>query len=296
MPKSIVTGGAGFIGSNLVDKLLDLGHEVYCIDNQSSSYDNKYYWNENAINYNIDIKSNKIEFILKNTDYVFHLAAQSRIEASLKNPNKTIEDNILGTLNILEYSRQNNIKILVFSSTSSIYGNNKIPNKESQKEDCLNPYSISKFSCEKLCKMYYEIYKLKTIILRYFNVYGPREPQESKYAPIIGKFLYLNNKGLPLTINGDGNQRRDFTHVLDVVNANILSIEKDIKEKYYGKVFNVGSGTNISIKQIADIISNKIVYCPKKAGESKETMADNLKIKKALGWKPTIKLNNYLKS
>ena len=187
--KSIVTGGAGFIGSNLVDKLISIGHKVICIDNESSCSNSNFYWNENAENYKLDICDyEEIKNLFERVDYVFHLAAESRIQNTIDNPIKAIKTNSLGTATVLQCSREKKIKRFVFSSTSSVYGNNLIPNKENQTPDPLNPYSISKLNGEHLCSAYYKLFGLETVILRYFNVYGNREPSLGLYAPVLGIF------------------------------------------------------------------------------------------------------------
>ena len=295
MIKSLVTGGAGFIGSNLVDRLITLGHEVVCIDNEYADND-FFYWNKNAKNYKVDItKYSEIKNLFKSVDYVFHLAAESRIGPSIENPLKAIDINILGTSNILQCSRDNNIKRLIYSSTSSGYGLNTLPNVETQLDDCLNPYSVTKIAAEKICKMYSDFYNLPTIIFRYFNVYGERAPTKGQYAPVIGIFLRQKKEGDKLTIIGDGEQKRDFIYVGDVVEANIAAALKQIDKKFFGQIFNVGSGKNISINTIAKMISHKTEYLPERKGEAKATLADIKKIKLILDWHPKMNLENWIK-
>ena len=295
MIKSLVTGGAGFIGSNLVDRLIKLGHEVVCIDNEYA--DNEFfYWNKKAKNFKVDItKYSEIKNLFKSIDYVFHLAAESRIGPAIENPLKTFDINILGTSNILQCSRENNVKRLIYSSTSSGYGLNTLPNIETQPDDCLNPYSVSKISAEKICKMYSDFYNLPTIIFRYFNVYGERAPSKGQYAPVIGIFLRQKEAGQKLTIIGDGEQKRDFVYVGDVVEANISAALKPIDKKFFGQIFNVGSGKNISINSIAKMISHRIKYLPERKGEAKATLADIKKINLILGWYPKMSLENWIK-
>ena len=296
MIKSLVTGGAGFIGSNLVDRLINLGHEVVCIDNEFANNE-IFYWNNKAINHKVDITNyEKIKNLFASVDYVFHLAAESRIGPAIKNPSKTFEINILGTSNILQCSRENNIKRLIYSSTSSGYGLNTLPNIETQLDNCLNPYSVSKIAAEKICKMYSDFYNLPTIILRYFNVYGERAPRKGQYAPVIGIFLKQKKEGQKLTIIGDGEQKRDFVYVSDVVEANINAALKQIDKKYFGQIFNVGSGKNISIKNIAKMISKDIRYLPERKGEAKVTLADIKKIKMVFDWEPKMNLENWIKT
>jgi UDP-glucose 4-epimerase len=183
----------------------------------------------------------------------------------------------------------------MYSSTSSGYGMNSYPNVETQPDDCLNPYSASKVAAEKFCKMYTDLYGLKTVVFRYFNVYGERSPVFGQYAPVIGIFLKQKNEGQPLTIVGDGSQRRDFIHVKDVAAANILAATADIPEEYYGQVFNIGSSDSISIQEIANLISDDQVYIPKREGEMETTFANIDKAKEILGWTPKINVSDWIR-
>jgi UDP-glucose 4-epimerase len=290
----LVTGGLGFIGSNLVNKLVDK-NTVTVVDNESSDAHDQFYWNNNAKNYKLDIKDyEKTKNLYKNVDYVFHMAAEVRIQESINNPIRTFEKNVLGTTTVLQCSKEMGVKRVILSSTSAIYGKNLLPNTEDQKESLLNPYSVSKFSAEKIFKMYYELYKLETISLRYFNVYGKNQPQKGDYAPVLGIFKKQKDSGLPLTIVGDGSQSRDFVHVDDVVNANILAAYSKIDSKYFGTAFNVGTGKNYSVKEIADMISDNQIFIPSRPGESKETLANINKIKSILNWSPSINIEEYL--
>jgi UDP-glucose 4-epimerase len=294
--KCLVTGGAGFIGSNIVDKLLELGHEVVVIDNESSDAHHAFYWNALSDNYKLDVCDyDKIRPLFDGVDYVFHLAAEARIQPAIINPLKAVKTNTLGTATVLQCAREANVKRVVYSSTSAGYGKNDIPNVETQPDDCLNPYSVSKVSGEKLCSMYYELFNLETIILRYFNVYGPREPMKGQYAPVIGIFKRQKNSKEPLTIVGNGEQRRDFTHVFDVVNANILAATTKLSSEVLGTVFNIGTGTNYSINEISKFYDHDSVNVSPRPGESKETLANNSKAVKFLSWQPKEKLNEYFK-
>jgi UDP-glucose 4-epimerase len=182
----------------------------------------------------------------------------------------------------------------MYSSSSSGYGNNEVPNNEAQLDDCLNPYSVSKISGEKLCSMYTNLFGLKTVIFRYFNVYGERQPLKGQYAPLVGIFLRQRSEGNPLTIVGDGEQRRDFTHVSDAVNANILAATVDVDEQYYGKLYNVGTGRNYSINEIANAISDNQINIEPRIGEARQTLANNQKIKSVFGWQPKVNLMNWI--
>jgi UDP-glucose 4-epimerase len=295
--KSLVTGGAGFIGSNIVDKLLELGHEVVVIDNESSDAHVSFYWNDKAENYKYDICDYEtIRPLFDDVDYVFHLAAEARIQPAIINPLKAVKTNTLGTATVLQCAREANVKRVVYSSTSSGYGRNDIPNVETQPDDCLNPYSVSKVSGEKLCKMYYELFGLETVVLRYFNVYGFREPLKGQYAPVIGIFKRQKDAGEPLTIVGDGEQRRDFTNVADVVQANILAATSTLGSDLLGTHFNIGTGKNHSINEIVKIMNYESKNIPPRLGEARKTLANNDKAKTYLGWNPTINLEEYLSS
>ena len=297
MTKSLVTGGAGFIGSNLVDTLLELGHEVVCVDNESAESNEEFYWNPKAYNVKADIVDyTAMKNCMTGIDYVFHLAAESRIQPAILNPIEAVTKNCVGTCTILQAAREAGVKKVMYSSTSSGYGFNEPPNNESQPDDCLNPYSVSKVAGEKLCKMYTDLFGLKTVIFRYFNVYGERQPLKGQYAPVIGIFLRQRAADESLTIVGDGEQRRDFTHVSDVVQANILAATKDIDEEFYGTLFNVGNGQNYSINEIADKISDNQVNIPPRIGEARTTLANNNKLKSVLGWEPKVNLMEWIES
>ena len=257
----LVTGGAGFIGSNLVDKLIELGHKVICIDNESAECHEQFYWNPKASNYKYDICDyDKIAHLFNGIDYVFHIASDARIQPAILNPRKSIESNAVGTANVIELSRINKVKRFIYSSTSSAYGKKAIlPNIETQPSDPLTPYSTAKVFGENLARVYYNLYGLETVSLRYFNVYGDRQPLKGQYAPVIGLFLKQHEEGKPLTVVGDGSQRRDFTHISDVIQANILASE--IKDGF-GEVYNIGYGSNYSILEIANMISNDVRFIP----------------------------------
>jgi UDP-glucose 4-epimerase len=287
----IVTGGCGFIGSNLVDKLVDLGYAVIVIDDESATAHDQFYYNKKAIYYKYDICDYaNTRPLYENVMYVFHLAAESRIQPTLENPIGAVRTNTLGTATVLQCANEAGVKRVMYSSTSSAYGlKNDPPLKETMIEDCLNPYSVSKVAGEKLCKMYTDLFGLETISFRYFNVYGPREPKKGQYAPVIGLFLRQFRAGEPLSIVGDGEQRRDFTHVNDIVQANILAMEEGTP----GELYNVGTGINYSVIELARMISYNIINIPERPGEARISLASNEKLTN-LGWKPTIKLEDYI--
>jgi UDP-glucose 4-epimerase len=293
--KSLVTGGAGFIGSHIVDKLIELGHEVIVFDTETSQVHDHFYYNEKAKYYKYDIADYDLTRPLYDgVDYVFHCAAESRIQPTILNPLGAVRTNTFGTAVVLQSSREAGVKKVMYSSTSSGYGlKNEPPLNETMPDDCLNPYSVSKVSGEKLCSMYTKLFGLKTIIFRYFNVYGEREPLRGIYAPVVGLFLRQRDAGLPLTIVPDGTQRRDFTHVADVVNANLLAMSVD-DHNNYGEVFNVGTGINHSVLELAAMISDNTVMIEPRKGEAYITLANNEKIKEVFGWYPTKKLEDYV--
>ena len=294
--KALVTGGSGFIGSHLVDKLIDQGYEVLVIDNESADSE-RFYRNEKAQYAKQDISNYQLtNTFYAGVDYVFHLAAESKIGPAIENPIAAAQKNVVGTCTVLQCAREWGVKKVIYSSTSSGYGNNPHPNVESQPDDCLNPYSVTKVAGEKLCKMYTDLYDLKTITFRYFNVYGDRAPQRGQYAPVIGIFNRQRTAGEPLTIVGDGEQRRDFIHVSDVVRANILAATMDVDDKSYGRVYNVGTGKNYSVNQIADWISDNQTNIPPRKGEVRESLAYIQRIKNTFGWKPRVDLEEWVKA
>ena len=294
---SLVTGGAGFIGSNLVDYLIQQGHEVICVDNESAECNDKFYWNDKACNIIGDITDyDFIKNCFKDVDYVFHLAAESRLQPAIKNPIEAVYKNCVGTTTVLQCAREAGVKRFVYSSTSSGYGFNPSPNVETQPDDCLNPYSASKVAAEKFCKMYSDLYGLETIVLRYFNVFGERSPRRGQYAPVIGIFDRQRLSGEALTIVGDGTQRRDFIYVGDVAKANLIAAEATLDKKYFGQVFNIGSGINYSVQEIADAISDNQTYIPKREGEMETTWSNIEKASEILGWKPEVDVLEWIKS
>ena len=294
--KSLVTGGAGFIGSNLVDGLLSLGHEVVVIDNEYSDAHDHFYWSDQTENHKFDIRDyEKTRPLYDGVDYVFHIAAEARIQPAILNPVGAISINSVGTCTVLQCAREAGVKKLMYSSTSAGYGMNSQPNVETQPDDCLNPYSISKVNGEKLCKMYTDLFNLDTVIFRYFNVYGERQPIRGQYAPVIGIFLRQLIAGEALTIVGDGEQRRDFTYVKDIVNANIMAAISNADKEAYGQVYNVGSGENYSVNEVASMISDNIKYIPPRLGEARISLANVDKIYKTFAWKPQQNLEEWVK-
>ena len=291
--KSLVTGGMGFIGSHIVDALVGMGHEVIVIDNKSAAAHDQFYFNDKAEYHCVSITNSYISGLFQDVDYVFHLAAESRIQPTLENPELAIETNILGTSKILKYALDYGIKRVIYSSTSSAYGlANPIPLKEHMKKDCLNPYSITKTAGEDFCKIYNNLYGLETVTFRYFNVYGERQPTKGQYAPVVGLFQRQSAAGEPMTIVGDGEQTRDYTHVSDVVAANITAM--NAPKEACGELFNIGTGRRHSVNDIARLVGGKVKHIPPRLGEASDTQADNSKAKRILNWEPKVKLEDWL--
>lgn len=286
MTKIIVTGGAGFIGSNLVDKLIERGEEVHIIDNLSGG--KKEHLNPKAVFHELDITDlEAIKPVFLGADYVFHLAALPRVQFSIEYPIETNRVNVLGTVNVLLSAKDAGVKKVIYSASSSAYGDQKeMPLHEAMPANPKSPYGLQKYVGELYCKVFSEVYGLPTVCLRYFNVYGPRQSEEGDYALVIAKFLKQKREGKPLTITGKGNQTRDFTSVHDVVQANILAMERDVPP---GEVFNIGAGNNHSIKKVAKLVGGEIEHLPPRF-EPKHTLADNKKAQEHLGWAPQVDL------
>ncbi|MBC8443016.1 MAG: NAD-dependent epimerase/dehydratase family protein [Proteobacteria bacterium] len=294
--KHLVTGGAGFIGSTLVDKLIKLGHEVVCVDNESAESSDVFYWNDKAENHKIDILDKEsLASVYQNIDCVFHLAAETRIVPAIKNPQKTFDVNVMGSINLLELVRKNNTSRIVISSSSAVYGLNQSPNIESDKTDCLNPYASSKLCVEEISKMYHTLYDTNVINLRYFNVYGERMPSRGQYAPVIGIFFRQKENQESLTVVGDGKQSRDFVHVGDVANANIAASMTENKYAF-GDYFNVGTSECYDILTIAKMINGEnYSFIPERKGEARSSVANINKIRETLEWLPSANLENWIK-
>ena len=299
MKTSLVTGGCGFIGSHIVDRLYSMGHQVVVIDDLSAPENEDFYYHKDVVNvkYHIkDISKDDCSEYFNGVDYVFHLAARSRIQPTIGSPNECFEVNVVGTQRVLEWSRLNGIKRVIYSGTSSLYGKqNTIPFNPDMTVDCLNPYSMSKWMGERVCHLYSQVYGLPSIVLRYFNVYGPREPLKGEYAPVIGLFKRQTKNSKPMTIVSPGTQKRDFTYINDVVNANVCAMNKSVEE-IKCKVYNVGTGKNYSILEIADMIGNERVLIPPRPAEVVETLADISETIKDLNWSPQYKLEDMINS
>ena len=231
------------------------------------------------------------EDIFEGVEIVFHTAAAARVQPSIKNPAKFHNTNVSGTHNLLNQSRKAGVKRFIFSSSSSVYGNVKeLPTSENTELNPMSPYALHKLIGEQYCKLYSELYNIETVSLRYFNVYGNRQVTEGAYCLVMGKFAQQKLNGESMTIRGDGEQRRDFTYVGDVVDANIKCMNYPLELN--GDVFNIGNGDNRSVNQIADLIGGDRVNV-EPVIEPKETLADNSKAKRVLGWKTTMKIEDW---
>jgi len=294
--KYLVTGGSGFIGSNIVDFLVSTENEVIVIDNESSDAHDKFYYNLKATYYKhsvVDYDMCSEVFKLHKPDYVLHLAAEARIQNCIENPTKAYETNLMGTLNILALCKEYKVKRLVLSTTSAIYGlKNTGALHEEMPADCLNSYSLSKWNAEHACKIYSSMYGVDTVCLRYFNVYGPHQPIKGPYAPVIGIFSKQLLSNGPLTVVGDGEQTRDYIHVFDVVRANVMATK--YQGQLNGEVFNVGTNKAYSVNEIAKKLSTNIKYLPPRNGEARASLANIEKIQNYFGWKPTIELMKWI--
>jgi len=295
--KAIVTGGKGFIGSHIVDRLVNENYQVLVIDDESANTHESFYYNKEATYYKESVQNyDKIVSLFRDVDIVFHLAAEARIQPCIHNPLMAATANVLGTCSVLQASKVNNVRRVIYSSTSSAYAKNATPFSEDSKTHCLNPYSVSKVAGEEFCRIYYELYDLETITFRYFNVYGERQPLKGQYAPVIGLFQEQFKRGEPMTIVGNGRQTRDFTHVSDVVEANMLAATTDNKEAF-GEVFNIGTGKRYSINEITKMIggpSPDVTFIPPRPGEALNTEANYSKAKTILGWEPKKQLPNWI--
>ena len=285
----LVTGGAGFIGSHLVERLLKLGYQVRVLDNLSLG--RREWIPTGAYFIEGDITElNTCRSACSGVTGVFHLAAMSRAAPSIDNIELCTTQNVFGTQNILIAARDSGVRKVVYSASSTYYGNHPPPHSEELPHDCLNFYSVSKYVGEQYCLLFDRLYSLSTVVLRYFNVYGPRQPVVGAYALVLGIFLRQWKEGQPLTVHGTGEQRRDFVHVRDVVTATIQAFKSDVRRQ----VFNVGSGTNISIQNLADMISSNQVFGPPRTGDAAVTLADITRIRSCLGWEPAVRFKDGL--
>ena len=289
--RMLVTGGAGFVGTNLIKRLLKDGHEVVSVDNYSTGKKENHL--DGCTYYDYDLSSpHTLGIYVDHSSYpawrdneydvIFHIAALARIQPSLKNPYKSIFNNFVSSLNIFEYARKNNTKIVYAGSSTFHHGLYS------------SPYAWSKFSGEELCKLYSSVYDLSTAICRFYNVYGPHQLEEGDYSTVIGIFEKQYREGKPLTITADGEQRRDFTYIDDIVDGLVKCSEHNFKAEF----FELGKGVNYSINEIADMFGNEYPreYIPARKGEYDVTLADYSKAKLKLDWEPDGDINQYIKS
>ena len=286
---AVVTGGAVFIGSHLVDELFGREYTVRVIDNLVAG--KKENVNPRAEFHEVDIRDREaLRTVMEGATHVFHFAALPRVQFSIENPFETNDVNIGGTLNVLHAAKEVGVKRVVYSASSSAYGDQPtLPLHEGLLPLPQSPYGIQKYTGEHYARVYTEIHGLPTVSLRYFNVYGPRMDLEGAYALVMGIFIKKKLEGKPLTITGDGEQTRDFTHVRDVVRANILAAEH--LDVGHGEVLNIGAGQNISINKLAKMMGGEIEYVAARK-ESKHTLADNSKARSLMGWKPTVSIED----
>lgn len=290
--KVVVIGGAGFIGSHVTDALVARGYDVHVVDNLSGG--KKENINPKSVFHQADIRElDSIKPIIKDAKYVFHLAALPRVQYSIAYPEETHAVNVTGTLNVLIAAKEGGVKRVIYSASSSAYGDQKMmPLVETMTPNPKSPYGLQKYIGEQYCRVWSEVYGLESVSLRYFNVYGPRMNPDGAYALAIGKFLKQRKERKPLTIWGDGTQTRDFTNVRDVVRANLLASES--KKVGKGEVINIGAGRNFSVNQLAKLIGGEVVHEPPRL-EPHDTLADNSLAQKLLGWKPGVTLEEGIK-
>ena len=302
----LVTGGAGFIGSHIVEALVERGNRVRILDNFSTGKEENLGNITQQHNNPIEIikgdlrSEDVVKEAIEGIDYVFHLAALPSVSRSVEDPVGCSEINIIGTLNVLNASKNSNVKRVVYSSSSSAYGDSpELPKKETMEANPLSPYAVSKLAGETYCRVFTNIYGLETVSLRYFNVFGPRQDPDSEYAAVIPKFIKMMIKHSQPTIFGDGEQTRDFTYVRNVVDANLRAMETKGVE---GGVFNIACGEKITINQLVNelgmILDNHIkpLYFEARKGDIKDSLADVSKAKEVLGYDPKIRLKEGLES
>lgn len=292
--KCLVTGGAGFIGSNLVDQLIEEGNEVCVVDNLSTGQQENL--NDKAQFHCFDLSNENWPLLISSTfkqiDVVFHLAALARVQPSISRPHIYHKHNVNATLNLLMAANEAGVKRLVYSASSSAYGDTEsFPTKEDEPTAPLSPYGLQKLIGEQYCTLFPKVYDLETVCLRYFNVYGERMSSEGGYPLAMAKFLKQAQANEPLTIWGDGEQRRDFTYVKDVVKANILAATSE--KVGDGEVINIGNGENRSVNEIAALISENTINLDAVL-EPRNTLADNSKAKELLDWEPSMTVEEWI--
>tara|TARA_S200000501_G_scaffold361212_1_gene389201 strand:- start:3522 stop:4493 length:972 start_codon:yes stop_codon:yes gene_type:complete len=303
MVRVFVTGGAGFIGSHICDRILDLGHEVVCFDNLATGFkENIEHLRKNSRFTFIegDIRNTELlDIHIPNCTHVCHQAALGSVPRSIENPRRTNEFNIVGSLNVLTKAQEHSIDRLVFASSSSVYGDNvDMPKFEDRTGNVLSPYAVTKSAFENYARVFNHIHGMETIGLRYFNVFGPRQSPEGAYAAVIPLFMKALSEGERPKIFGDGEQTRDFTYVQNAVDANILSLFGDIPDAY-GKSFNIACGNTLSINEVFNKIRESIdirldsghiepIYAPPREGDIKDSLADLTEARRCLNYFPKV--------
>ena len=294
MTRMLVTGGAGFIGSHLCEGLLARGHQVRVLDSLV-------YGAPENLPVGVDFIQGDIRDLATcqraadGVDGVFHCAAMSRSGPSQEQIDICTQSNITGTQNMLLAARDAGVKGFIYSGSSTYYGNRPVPQREDDPPDLLNIYGLTKYVGAHYCTLFDRDFDLPCVTLRYFNVYGPRQPETGVYALVLGIFLNRRANQQVLEIHGDGKQRRDFVHVRDVVAANIAAYEHVREKGVRGEAFNVGSGENVSVQELADMISSNQVHTEARKGDAGITLADISKIRDRLGWSPKIPFAEGLK-
>jgi nucleoside-diphosphate-sugar epimerase len=283
----LVTGGAGFIGSHLVDALIAARMRVRVIDNFATG--RREYLNPAAQLLEADIRdASSLGRAFDGVDTVFHVAALPRIPLSIAKPVETHMTNVVGTLNVLIAARDAKVRRVVFSGSSSVYGDqSRMPLVETMTPNPLNPYALQKYVGEQYTRMFHRLFAMQTLTLRYFNVYGPRMAQQGSYVTVIAAFMDARREGRPLELHGGGEQTRDFTHVSDVVAANLLAIDCATAD---GRAINIGRGDNVSVKRIAGMIGGPTVHRDARAGDMRNTLADRGEAERILGWRPRVSI------
>lgn len=294
MASYLVTGGAGFIGSNLVKRLVSDGHIVRVLDNYRAGKFSKRFvegveYMEGDLRNEQDVKKSVVGI-----DGVFHLAAIPRMSYSIEHPEETNETNVDGTLKLLVAARDGGVKRFVFSSSSSVYGGCEIGNalQEDMRLRSMSPYGLQKWVGEEYCRLFHQLYGFSTVALRYFNVYGPLMDPNGAYALVMGKFLRQKQQGEPMSVCGDGEYYRDYTHVDDVVEANILAMSSEKIQG--GEVMNIGYGEPHSVNEIVKILGGETLFVPERPGDPRWTKADNSRAKEWMGWVPKISMKEGL--
>lgn len=290
MSTYLITGGAGFIGTNLSERLVSEGHKVVVVDNLVGGTDPARLPKE-VVFHKLDIcDTSALTKVMEGVDVAVHLAALPRVQYSIEHPFETQHANVDGTLSVLEAAREAKVKRIVYAASSSAYGDQEVmPLVETMPAQPKSPYGLHKYVGELMMKVWHTVHGMETVSLRFFNVYGPHFDPNGAYALVIGKFLKQRSEGLPMTITGDGEQTRDFTHVRDTMEAIVRVAESDAVG--HGEVFNVGAGRNATINEIAKIIGGPVEYVAPRL-EPKHTLADSTALREAVGWEPTVELED----